>query len=222
MTATLFAISGLSACLLFAGEAKKAAPSRAEVQTEIARLSSEDDDERQSALDRLSAFGPSAAIPVVESLKTAPEEIRPTLARLLGNYQNPKSITPILRHLGREKSLNMRRNLIRALGKIGKRAAAEAIAEHLGNEREIAGQRDCLLALADTGSPRAMDTILKFAGETEEDYLREISFRAMKQLTGNDQGKDLVVWGNWWRFHREEVLKRAGESDDAPPSTEES
>lgn len=213
-----FAIAGLSACLLFLSGPK--GPSKEEIRKEVARLGSESDEERTAALERLSKMGTAAAMTVAESLRGAPEAARPGIAQLLGIYRSVETVPLVAKHLEREKSLNLRRQLIRALGKIGKRASAEALAEQLEREGEIAGKRDCLLALAETGSPRGMDTLLSFAEATEEEYLRETSLKALKQLSKRDLGKDLAPWRAWWKKHREDVLKRAGEWDEPESSNE--
>lgn len=211
--------ASLSLCATLLGGGK--APSREAIRHEIERLACDSEEERAAAFETLASMGAAAAMPVANALRTAPETVRPWMARLLGGYRDPKTIPPISLALDREKSLNNRRQMIRALGKIGKLPAAQALREHLAEETEIAGQRDCLLALADSESPSALDTLLSFAEQTEEEYLRETALKAMKQLTKRDLGKDLTVWRSWWKKHREDTLKRAGELAEPAESEED-
>jgi HEAT repeat protein len=104
----------------------------------------------------------------------------------------------------------VRRYATVALGKIGDTRAIEPLIAALKDEDEDV-REGAVESLGEIRDARAVVPLIAALKDNDED-VQYAAAKVLKEITGEDFGKDYEAWSKWWEKNREKFLKRSNPS----------
>lgn len=159
------------------------APSQREIETQRARLSSGDVEERRDAVTRLGALArPDAARAVVPALNDSAPVVRATAARAvlaLPHEEASRLLLPLLR----DKQEFVRRETAYALGLTKSRSAVDDLIASLSTDKEAGVRGAAAVALGEIGDARAVPALSAALGRriAATGILKRATFRKSEE-----------------------------------------
>jgi HEAT repeat protein len=131
----------------------------------VQSLGSEDDDERQRAIDALAAMGPPVVDLVAVVLRDPSAEQRAGAVEVLSEIGGPAAVPPLLEAL-RDSSEDVRLMAVEALGKTRDTRAVQPLVELYGRDENAQVRYECLTSLGLIGDRAAAPLLVR---ETRSD-----------------------------------------------------
>jgi HEAT repeat protein len=132
----------------------------------VQSLGSEDDEERQRAIDALAAMGPPVIDLVAVVLRDPSAEQRAGAVEVLSEIGGPPTVPPLLEAL-RDSSEDVRLMAVEALGEVRDPRAVQPLLELYGRDEDAQVRYECLTSLGLIGDPAAAPLLVR---ETRDDH----------------------------------------------------
>ena len=147
------------------------------VEPLIAVIYSNDMFGQETVVKALGNIGKPAVEPLIAALNNKDKDVRRWAAEALGDAEDPQAVEPLIAVLGED--LDVMVASVRSLGKIKDHRAVEPLIMVLKTKEEKAFFEGCI----------------RFTNFYEV-------VRALRQITGQDVGKDPIKWQEWWEKNK--------------------
>jgi len=203
------ALPALTATLRNQSPAIRAAAARAigsvadlsSIEPLVGLLADEDPHVREAAIDSLAAVNANEAPRITQLLKDEQENVRVAAIKFLNGRKDTATIQDIREAFTKDKSGNVRAIAARTIGEMKDTAAVDALMIAVIEDPDNFVREECAASLGAIRDSKALPALI----EALKDDYKDIQLKAassLKEMTGQDFGKDYEKWLNWYASNK--------------------
>lgn len=166
------------------------------VEPLLSALNEVGDSKKRNIIYILSNIGDQRVIePLINQLNAKSAHVRRRAVEALGNIKDKKAVEPLIEALN-DKTVIVRSEAITSLGKIGDERPVELIIKML-EDKSKSVKMASINVLGKIGDDRALN-YLKPLLKDNDSYIREITFKAIKNLESKDKISKVPEWNGYY------------------------